>query len=146
MVGIMEGSKERWWKFGILTPRSSAPTSFPGLSPSHSVVSPPPTFPHRPSPKKSPPTQYSQGQCPGLGANTGPNTWVHAARDPAEGSPSRSYALPGAGDSQLGLALLILHKLIRQGLRWEPEVGEPFPGQAAVVWTIWALGTEDKML
>lgn len=55
-------------------------------------------------------------------------------------------ALPGAGDSQLGLALLILHKLIRQGLAWEPEVGEPFPGQAAVVWAIWAPATKDKML
>lgn len=145
MDDTMEGSKERRWKFGILTPRSSI-LSCPGLGPSHSVVSPPPTLPHRPSPRESPPTWYSQGQCPGLGANTSPTTWVHTARDPGEGSPSQSYALPGARDSQLDLALPILHKLIRQGLGWEPEEGEPFPGQAAVVWAIWAPGTEDKML
>lgn len=97
-------------------------------------------------PKQVHPRGHSQGQCPGLGANTSPSTWAQAARDPGEGSPIWPQALPGTEGSQLGLAFPIPHKLIRQGLRQEQKVGELFQVQATVVQAIWELGTEDKML
>lgn len=57
--------------------------------------------------------------------------------DPGEGGPIWP-ALALFRESQLGLCSLLLHKLVRPGLRWEQEVGELVQVRAAVLQGFWS--------